>query len=79
MATWLDAASTATAPMRCANWRSASGGITSSDCATMYHVGRDFQAGVPITSANADMASGCCAANITRALTAPSTAGDIRR
>jgi len=46
MATCPEAISTVVAPMRLANWRSASGGIASSFWATRYQDGRDFQAGI---------------------------------
>src|SRR6059036_4141026 len=67
MATWLDGISTVSAPIRAANWRSASGGIASSFCATRYQDGSDFHAGTPITSVNAEDASACCTAYRTRA------------
>src|SRR6476660_7293594 len=66
--TWLEGTSVVVAPIRVANWRSASGGIASSFWATRYQDGSDFQAGTPITSVNADDASGCCTAYITCAL-----------
>ena len=56
------------APIRFANRRSASGGRASSFWATRYQDGSDFQAGTPITSVNADEASGCWTAYITCAL-----------
>jgi hypothetical protein len=67
MATCPEAISTVVAPIRPANWRSASGGIASSFWATRYQVGWDFQAGTSITSPNADSASGCWTAYITLA------------
>src|SRR3984885_322915 len=67
IATWLDGTSTVVAPMRAANCRSASGGIASSLVATRYQDGSDLQAGVPMTSVNADEARACCTAYITRA------------
>jgi len=69
IATWPDATSIVVAPMRAANWRSASGGIASSAVATMNQVGSDFQAGTPITSWKPEAATGCCTAYMTRALT----------
>src|SRR5258708_35782748 len=62
IATWLDATSTAVAPIRLANKRSTSGGIASSFLATMYHDGSDFHAGVPIFSPSALADNGCCTA-----------------
>src|SRR5258706_4115104 len=67
IATWLAEISTVVAPIRAANWRSASGGIASSSFATRYQLGSDFHAGTPITSAKADPASGCWTAHIARA------------
>src|SRR6266581_6827624 len=58
IATWLDGTSAVVAPIRAANWRSASGGMASSLAATRYQVGCDFQAGTPITSPNEDAARG---------------------
>src|SRR6266516_3936016 len=72
--TWLEGISTVVAPMREANCRSASGGIASSSAATRYQDGSVFQAGTPITSPNADAASGCCTAYITLALTGSTSA-----
>jgi len=69
IATCPEAISTVAAPMRLANWRSASGRIASSCSATRYQVGWDFQAGTPMTSPNADRASPCCTAYITFAVT----------
>src|SRR5476649_1861955 len=69
IATWLDGTPTVVAPIRSANERSASGGMASSFSATMYQVGNDFQAGVPITSPRVDAESGCCTANMTFACT----------
>src|ERR1700693_283260 len=76
IATWLDAISTVVAPMRAANWRSASGGRAWSSAATRYHDGSVFQAGTPITSPKADMASGCCTAYITLAWTGSTSAAE---
>src|SRR5580698_10480647 len=59
IATWLEGTSTVVAPILLANWRWASAGISSSFVVTRYHDGRRFHAGSPITSPNADMASGC--------------------
>jgi hypothetical protein len=42
MATWLVATSTVVAPMRLANWRSASGGMAWSPSATRNQDGCDF-------------------------------------
>src|SRR6266567_8904430 len=49
-ARWPEEASTVRAAIRCANIRSASGGMASSLAATRYHDGWDFHAGTPITS-----------------------------
>src|SRR4051794_9979045 len=62
------------APMRCANCLSASGGITSSFSATRYHEGSDLHAGTPITSSNVDRCNGCCTAYMTLALTGSTSA-----
>src|SRR5258708_38926234 len=74
IATWLDGTSTVVAPMRLAKWRSASGGIAWSSVATRYQDGSDFQAGMPITSANVEPASACCTACITLARTGSTSA-----
>src|ERR1700733_10146344 len=74
IATWLDGISTVVAPMRLANWRSASGGIASSFSATRNQDGCDFQAGTPITSSSVDAARGCCTAYMTRACTVSTSA-----
>src|SRR6201989_1921078 len=74
IATWLDGISTVVAPIRAANCRSASGGSASSSPATRYQDGSVFQAGTPITSPKADMASGCCTAYITVAWTGSTSA-----
>ena len=47
IATWLEVSSVVVAPMRPANCRWASGGMTSSFSATRYQVGCDFHAGAP--------------------------------
>src|SRR4029077_8719330 len=73
IATWLVGISTVVAPMRAANWRSASGGMTSSPVATMNQVGNDFHAGGPIGVSNVLYASGCWTAYITFALTGPTS------
>src|SRR5258705_13034389 len=74
IATWLDGTSTVVAPMRLANWRSASGGIASSFCATRCQLGCDFQAGSPMTVSNVLIAIGCCTAYMTRAFTGSTSA-----
>src|SRR5215207_9921822 len=52
--------------MRSAKRCSASGGITSSFCATAYQVGTSFfHAEVPITSSKAVVGRGCCTAYMT--------------
>src|SRR6476619_1280215 len=66
---WLEGISTVVAPMRLANRRAVSGGIAWSSVATRYQDGSVVQAGTPITSVKADVASGCCTAYITLALT----------
>src|SRR5260370_24345587 len=75
--TWLDGISMLVAPMRSANCRSAAGGIASSSAATRYQDGSVFQAGTPITSPKADVASGCCTAYITFALTWSTSAAGV--
>src|ERR1700683_1964501 len=77
IAPWLDGISTVAAPIRAANCRSASGGSASSSAATRYQDGSVFQAGTPITSPNADMASGCCTAYITLAWTGSTSAAEL--
>src|ERR1700745_704677 len=72
--TWLEGISTVMAPVRAANWRSASGGIAWSAVATRYQDGSVFQAGTPITSPEAEVASGCCTAYITLAWTGSTSA-----
>ena len=68
IATWFVGTSVVVAPIRAANCRSASGGIAWSPSATRNQDGSDFQAGVPITSSNAEACRGCCTACITLAL-----------
>jgi hypothetical protein len=48
--------------------------MASSLAATRYQLGRDFQAGTPITSPNADAARGCWTAYMTLALTGSTSA-----
>ena len=57
--TWLDGISTESAPIRFANIRWASGAIASSLAVISYHDGRDFHAGVPMTSSKTLMETGC--------------------
>src|ERR1700735_1271021 len=71
---WLAGTSLVAAPMRVANMRSASGGSAWSSAATRYQDGSVFQAGTPITSANAEVARGCCTAYITLAWTGSTSA-----
>src|SRR5207237_9963818 len=62
------------APIRLANWGSASGGMAWSWVATRYQDGSDFQAGTPIASVNVEPASGCWTAYITLARTGSTSA-----
>src|SRR5215218_10250377 len=74
MATWLVGTSTVVAPMRAANCRWASGGITWSRSATRNQDGSALQAGTPITSSRALQCNGCWTANMTLALTGSTSA-----
>src|SRR5260370_24963259 len=76
IARWLDAISTVAAPIRLANRRSASGGSAWSSAATRYQDGSVFQAGTPITSPKAEVATACCTAYITFALTGSTSVAD---
>src|ERR1700744_92717 len=75
IATWLDGISTGVAPIRAADCRPAAGGRAWSSAATRYQDGSVFQAGTPITSPKADMASGCCTGGVTRAATRAASGG----
>ena len=78
IATWLDATSTVSAPIRRANIRSSSGAIAWSSAATRYHDRSDRHAGVPMTSPKTLIATGCCAACMTRALVGSTSAAKWR-
>ena len=65
--TWLDLTSTGCAPMRLARERSSSGLMVRSSCATQYHDGMDFQAGLGTDAAKTVLLTGFCVTAITRA------------